>query len=84
MGNARTSALLLALVVAVPVIVVLALGAAVLLARAGFGLVVWALAPFVVSMALILVLGIVLGRAAARSAGESPEESRRSGGDDGV
>lgn len=82
--NARPSTLLLVMMGAVPVIVLLALGAAVLLARAGFGFVVWALAPFVVSMALILVLGVVLGRAAARSAGESSGERRRSGGDDGV
>ena len=82
--NARPSTLLLVMMSAVPVVVLLALGAAVLLARAGFGLVVWALVPFVVSMALILILGIVLGRAAARSADEPPEERRRSGRDDGV
>ena len=78
--NARPSTLLLVMMAAVPGIVLLALGAAVLLERAGFGFVVWALVPFAVSMALILVLGIVLGRAAARSA----EERRRSGRDDGV
>ena len=78
--NARPSTLLLVMMAAVPVIVALALGAAVLLARAGFGWVVWALVPFVVSMGLILLLGVLLGRAAARSA----DERRRSGRDDGV
>lgn len=77
--NARPSTLLLILVVAVPVVVLLALGAAVLLARAGFGVVVWALGPFAVSMVLILVLSVALGRAAVRAS-----ERRRSGEDDGV
>ena len=79
MRNARPQTLLFVLMAAVPVIVVVALVAAVLLERAGFGFVVWALAPFAVSMGVILLLGIYLGRSAARSSGE-----RRSGGDDGV
>ena len=70
--------LLLALVAIVPVVVAVAFVAAVVLQRAGFGLVVWALLPFVVSMALIAGLGVVLGRAAVRS---SEERSRK---DDGV
>lgn len=75
--NARPQALLLALVVAVPVIVGLALLVAVLLQRAGFGLVVWALLPFLVSMGLIGALGLVLGRAATRRASEGEGRSRK-------
>jgi hypothetical protein len=76
MGGARI--LLLLFMAVVPVIVGLALLAAVLLQRAGFGLVVWALVPFVVSMLLIAGLGVVLGRAAARA------PHGRSRKDDGV
>jgi nitrogen fixation/metabolism regulation signal transduction histidine kinase len=74
--------LLFALVAVVPVVVALAFVAAVLLQRAGFGLVVWALVPFVVSMLLIAGLGVVLGRAAVRSSGGS--SGGRSRKDDGV
>ena len=76
----RPRTLLLVLISVVPVIVAMAFVVAVLLQRAGFGLVIWALLPFVVSMALIGVLALVLGRAAARRA----SEGRRSGKDDGV
>ena len=86
--DSRRITLLLFMVVAVPANVVVALVAAVLLARAGFGIAVWALVPFGVSMALILALGIVLGRAAARSAdggpNGGPNGERRSDKDDGV
>ncbi|CAA9471762.1 MAG: hypothetical protein AVDCRST_MAG12-833 [uncultured Rubrobacteraceae bacterium] len=80
MQNLRPRTLLLVLISVVPVIVALAFVVAILLARAGFGLVIWALLPFVVSMALIGVLGVVLGRAAARRA----SEGQRSRKDDGV
>ncbi len=80
MQNLRPRTLLLILVSVVPVIVALAFVVAILLQRAGFGLVIWALLPFVVSMALIGALGLVLGRAAARRA----SEGRRSRKDDGV
>jgi hypothetical protein len=80
MQNLRPRTLLLVLVSVVPVIVALAFVVAILLQRAGFGLVIWALLPFVVSMALIGALGLVLGRAAARRA----SEGRRSRKDDGV
>ena len=80
MQNLRPRTLLLVLVSVVPVIVALAFVVAILLQRAGFGLVTWALLPFVVSMALIGALGLVLGRAAARRA----SEGRRSRKDDGV
>jgi hypothetical protein len=80
MGGARPQTLLLVLILAVPVVVALALLVAVLLQRAGFGLLVWAILPFVVSMALIGGLGLVLGRAATRG---RPDDGR-SRGDDGV
>jgi hypothetical protein len=80
MQNLRPRTLLLVLVSVVPVIVALAFVVAILLQRAGFGLVIWALLPFVVSMALIGALGLVLGRAAARRA----SKGRRSRKDDGV
>ena len=80
MQNLRPRTLLLILVSVVPVIVALAFVVAILLQRAGFGLVIWALLPFVVSMALIGALGLVLGRAASRRA----SEGRRSRKDDGV
>ena len=82
MGSVGLRTLLLLFMAVVPVIVGLALLAAVLLQRAGFGLVVWALVPFVASMLLIAGLGVFLGRAAARS----PDDSRqgRSRKDDGV
>ena len=80
MQNLRPRTLLLVLISVVPVIVAMAFVVAVLLQRAGFGLAIWALLPFVVSMALIGGLGVVLGRAAARGA----RDGRRSGEDDGV
>ena len=76
----RPRTLLLVLISIVPVIVALAFVAAILLERAGFGLAIWVLLPFVVSMALIGVLGLILGRAAARRA----SEGQRSRKDDGV
>ncbi len=82
MRNASPRTLLFALVTIVPVVVAVAFVAAVLLQRAGFGLVVWALVPFVVSMLLIAGLGVVLGRAAVRSSGGSSEGRSRK--DDGV
>ena len=80
MGGARPRTLLFVLVSVVPVIVAVAFVIAVLLQRAGFGLVVWALVPFVVSMALIGALGVILGRAATRRA----SGGQRSRNDDGV
>jgi len=80
MRDAQPRTLLLVLVAVVPLIVAVAFVAAILLQRAGFGWVVWALLPFAVSMAVIGVLGVVLGRAATRRA----SEEGRSGEDDGV
>jgi len=79
MRDANPRTLLLVLVAVVPLIVAVAFVVAIWLQRAGFGLVVWALLPFVVSMVLIGALGVVLGRAATRRASEG-----RSREDDGV
>ena len=79
MRDANPRALLYVLVAVVPVIVAGAFVVAIGLQRAGFGLVVWALLPFVVSMVLIGARGVVLGRAATRRASEG-----RSREDDGV
>jgi len=76
----RPRTLLFVLISVVPLVVTVAFVAAVVLQRAGFGLVIWALLPFVVSMALIGALGVVLGRAATRRA----SDGRRSRRDDGV
>ena len=76
----RPRTLLFVLISVVPLVVAVAFVAAVVLQQAGFGLIVWALLPFVVSMALIGALGVVLGRAATRRA----SDGRRSRGDDGV
>ena len=73
MHNLRPRTLLLVLICVVPVIVALAFVVAILLERAGFGLVIWALLPFAASMALIGFLGVVLGRAARRG----PADRRR-------
>lgn len=73
MRDAHPRTLLLVLMAVVPVIVAVAFVVAIGLQRAGFGLVVWALLPFVASMALIGVLGVVLGRAAGRAADGSED-----------
>jgi nitrogen fixation/metabolism regulation signal transduction histidine kinase len=80
--KASPRTLLLVLIAVVPVVVAVAFVAAVLLQQAGFGLVVWALVPFAVSMLLIAGLGVVLGRAAVRGSGRS--SGGRSRKDDGV
>lgn len=80
MKDMRPRTLLFVLISVVPLVVAVAFVAAVVLQRGGFGLVIWALLPFVVSMALIGALGVVLGRTATRRA----SDERRSRGDDGV
>ena len=64
--------LLLVLIGAVPLVVAVAAVAAVLLLRAGYGLLLGALLPFVISMLVIAALGVFLGRAARGRQG--PEE----------
>jgi hypothetical protein len=70
--------LLLVLIGAVPLVVAVAGVAAFLLMRAGYGLLFWAVLPFVASMLVIAVLGGLLGRAAGGRRG--PEEPGSAGG----
>ena len=78
MNGMRPRTLLFVMISVVPVIVALTFVVAVLLQRAGFGWVVWALLPFAVSMAVVGGLGVLLGRAAARGT----QSGRRSQGRD--
>ena len=77
MNRIHPQTLLLVLIGAVPLVVAVAAVAVVLLLRAGYGLLLGALLPFVVSLLVIAALGVFLGRAAGRRRG--PEESRSSG-----
>ena len=78
MNRMHPQTLLLVLIGAVPLVVAVAGLAAFLLMRAGYGLVFWAVLPFVVSMLVIAALGLFLGRAArGRQGPEAPEAPRR-------
>lgn len=79
--------LLFVLLGVVPLVVVGAGLASFLLLRAGYGLVVGALVPFIVSLLLAAALGALLGRAASgrREGPHSPEKGPgRSRGQDDV
>ena len=54
--------LLFVLVAAVPLVVTVAVVVALLLMRAGFGVLIWAVLPFMASMLVIAALGAFLGR----------------------
>jgi membrane protein implicated in regulation of membrane protease activity len=86
MNRMHPQTLLLVLIGAVPLVVAAAGVAAFLLMRAGYGLLFWAVLPFLVSMLVIAALGVFLGRAArGRQGPEEPEPSRRrTGRRDGV
>lgn len=76
MKRANPQTLLLILVLVVPLVVACGLVVAFLLLRAGYGLLVGGLVPFVGSMLVIAAIGVFLGRAAGasgRSGGEEPE-----------
>ena len=64
MDRAHARAMLFVLIGAVPLVVAGAGLASFLLLRAGYGLVIGALVPFVVSLLVAAALGVVLGRAA--------------------
>jgi hypothetical protein len=73
--------LLAVLVGAVPLAVLLAGGVAFLLLRAGFGILVWAVLPFLGVLAVVAILGVFLSRAAgsrggAQEKGSKPEEEK--------
>ncbi|MDP9409051.1 MAG: hypothetical protein M3P70_00860 [Actinomycetota bacterium] len=78
MNRMPPQTLLLVLIGAVPLVVAAAGLAAFLLMRAGYGLLFWAVLPFVASMLIIAVLGVFLGRAAGGRRG--PEEPKPSEG----
>lgn len=78
MKRMHPQTLLLVLIGAVPLVVAAAGAAAFLLMRAGYGLLFWAVLPFVVSMLVIAALGVLLGRAAGGRRG--PEEPGSSAG----
>lgn len=70
--------LLLLMMGVVPVIVALAVVAAILLVRSGVGMLLGVGGPFIAAMALILALGLALGRAAMKanaSKGPPPDET---------
>lgn len=69
--------LLVILVGTVPLVVAAAMGTAFLLARAGYGAVVWGLVPFLGLLIVTGLLALALGRAAGRS-----RERRPGDGDD--
>ncbi len=69
MNRLPPKALLAVLVLTVPLVVVLAAVASVILFRAGYGPLTWGVAPFLVSLLISVVLGVVLGRAASKPDG---------------
>jgi hypothetical protein len=70
--------LLAVLVGVVPLAVLLAGVVAFLLLRAGFGILVWAILPFLGMLVLVAVLGVFLSRAASvRGEAGDEQKSRR-------
>ena len=74
MNRVNPQTLLLILVLVVPLVVACGIVVAFLLLRAGYGLLVGGLLPFVASMLLIAVIGVLLGRAAGGSGRNGEEE----------
>lgn len=89
MGNMHPKTLLFILIGAVPVVVAVTVLTSFLLLRAGYGLLIAGLVPFVAMVLVVAVMGMVFGRAASgrrapdgdRSARE-PEDSRSGRRDD--
>lgn len=83
--RAAPQTLLLVLVLVVPLVVAGATGAAYLLLRAGYGLLVGALLPYGISLFLIVAVAVALGRTASgRGTGRESGGGPRSRGRDGV
>ena len=72
MNRASSQTLLLILVLVVPLVVACGVVVAILLLRAGYGLLVGGLVPFAASMLLIAVIGVFLGRAGGRGTQQRP------------
>ncbi len=70
MSRMEPKRLLFILLGAVPLVVLGGAVASVVLLRAGYGVLVWALLPFLGVLLVAVVLGLVLGRAAGRHPGK--------------
>ena len=84
MNRMHPQTLLFVLLGTVPLVVAGAGVAAFLLMRAGYGVVVWAVVPFVVSLLLVAALAFALSRAARSSRSQDGSSGGRSRGRDGV
>ena len=78
MNRIHPQTLLLVLLGSVPLVVAGAGVAAFLLMRAGYGVLVWAVLPFVASLLVVAVIAFVLSRAARSDRGR---DGRRRGQD---
>ena len=81
MNNLRPQVLLGVLVGAVPLAVLCAGGVAFLLLRAGYGIFVWAVLPFLGVLVVVALLGVFLSRAAAGRGGADGPRGREPGED---
>ena len=70
MNRLSPQVLLAALVGVVPLVVLCAGVAAFLLLRAGFGILVWAVLPFLGLLVVVALLGVFLSRAAGNRPGD--------------
>jgi membrane protein implicated in regulation of membrane protease activity len=82
MNRMHPQTLLFVLLGTVPLVVAGAGLAAFLLMRSGYGVLVWAVLPFVVSLLIVATLAFLLSRAAgSRRRQDGSSEGRRSGRD---
>ncbi len=81
MNNFRPQVLLAVLVGAVPLAVLLAGFVALLLLRAGFGIFVWAVLPFLGVLVVVGMLGVFLSRAASSRGGAAGTQGSKNGGE---
>jgi biotin transporter BioY len=86
MNSMHPQTLLFVLLGTVPLVVAGAGVAAFLLMRAGYGVLVWAVLPFLASLFIVAALAFVLSRAARAGRGRDEGEASggRRGGRDGV
>jgi hypothetical protein len=86
MNSMHPQTLLFVLLGTVPLVVAGAGVAAFLLMRAGYGVLVWAVSPFLASLLIVAALALVLSRAARAGRGrdEGGTSGGRRGGRDGV
>jgi membrane protein implicated in regulation of membrane protease activity len=75
MNRMQPQTLLFILLGTVPLVVAGAGVAAFLLMRAGYGVLVWAVVPFLVSLLIVAALAFVLSRGARASRGQDERES---------